>query len=195
MKSVGPPGRVPPISGGEESVWHFANVTLRNRRYIFLVVGTRPYSSSAIEQKLQTDLKELGLQLGPWAAVVRAAPERADETRAEVLKKPWDENFLQQMKSTTDPFLLIIARDFAMFDPREHPWGAVWLSSYAPEELYRIFSVLAQKTKEGDDLFAYLSALARKTKVKKWLQYFELRPNTFGISVDVNAILADMAGA
>ena len=101
------------------------------------------------------------------------------------------------MEENQDPFMLIINQDFEEFDPEHHPWSVVWSSDFwdKTDTIYRLFGTLAQKARRDEDLFPYLCSVARKEKYKTLAKYVELKtPKVFGISIDVKAILRDIAG-
>lgn len=79
----------------------------------------------------------------------------------------------------------------------------VWfsdLSTYA-KDLPRLFHKLAQLSRAGEDVFEYLKQLALKrvgkkaAKLGRIAKYLELKPNVFGISIDVGKVVEDISDA
>jgi len=58
-----------------------------------------------------------GAGLGESALVIQAFKQYSAATYQEVCNKAWPEHILEQMKHTTDPFMLIIKVDFGELDP------------------------------------------------------------------------------
>lgn len=196
---------LPPIAGAEEEEEEeegsesFEYATKRHRRYLFLVVGPRPYETSQIEKSLSSDIRTFGQALRSRGAVIRVSPEDADDQLANVAALGWPERIGRKMRQAADPFVLVIDRDFNDFRPAEHPWGVVWLSDYDPAKLYRVFTNLARITRDDDqDVFAYLkkTALSRAgtSLGRRVIDAIEIKPSVFGISLDVNAMLDADAG-
>lgn len=49
--------------------------------------------------------------------------------------------------------------------------------------------------RQNEDVFVFLSAITRKDKYKKFGKYFGLKkPEVFGVSVDVQAVIEDVLG-
>src|SRR5690349_18331191 len=99
--------------------------------------------------------------------------------------------------------MLVIAQDFDRFDPSNDPWAAVWFSQLAAyaQDLPRLFHKLAVLSRSGEDVFGYLKRLTLKATAKKATKggriakYFELKPQVFGVSIDVGKIIEDASEA
>src|SRR5207253_2102689 len=99
------------------------------------------------------------------------------------------------MVSSDDPFMLVINVDFKTFDPSVHPWSIIWFSDFRADasRLYRVFRALALRVRQGENVFQYLHRLAKRRAVAKWLRYVRVDvPGLFGVSIDVEAIFADL---
>jgi hypothetical protein len=188
------PWKLPPIGGGEEEVEQEEDVDLRHRRYLFFIVGPRPYETSQIEQALVSDKKTFGRNLGRRGSVIRISPDRADKELAKTASLNWPPEIASRIKESPDPLILVIDRNRKGFDPSEHPWAIIWLSEYDPTKLYRVFTNLARITNDDDaDIFEYLRRSTRQLKTKRFgkrlIGAIEIKPSIFGISLDVNSLL------
>ncbi|NQU56364.1 MAG: hypothetical protein HQ513_03955 [Rhodospirillales bacterium] len=113
------------------------------------------------------------------------------------MKKSWPDDVGQRFDAEQDPFMLIIDKDFNEFNPELDRWGIVWFSNFSdkPDSIYKFFGCIARKVRRDEELFDYLSSVAHQEKYKKFGKYFELKkPELFGISIDVQAILEDLIG-
>ena len=81
--------QLPPIAGGEEEVEEEEHVEKRQRRYVFLIVGPRPYETSEIERSLDRDKRAFGRELGSQGVVSRVNPDRADQELAKTASLDW----------------------------------------------------------------------------------------------------------
>jgi hypothetical protein len=200
MNSYKPP--MAPIAGGEDVAWDFARVKLGERRYLFFVVSARPYETSPIEQRLKQDLSTFGEDLGPYASVVRTYPRNAEIQREHFSGLSWPGRIGERISDPdwVDPLMLILDREYADFDPQQHPWAIVWLEDYNPDTLYKVFTKLARLARDPDaDLIERLRRSAAESKVKsaarRLLGVFEIKPGLFGVSLNVNALLGPSVAA
>jgi hypothetical protein len=184
-----------PVAGGEEIVVSFKTVTLRERKYLFLIVMAARFENNPHQDALQRDIPDFGKNLGASGAVVSAYEAVDEKVREEVLSKSWgDEKAVQAMRQSIDPFILVINQDFERFDPQEHEWALLWLSNYEAEDLNRVFAYLVRETKQDEgDVFRYLKRLAARDKTKRWIKYFEFKPHLLGVSLDVGEMVRDKA--
>jgi hypothetical protein len=81
-----------------------------------------------------------------------------------------------------------------LFRPQEDIWAVVWFSGFHenPDSTPEIFSTLVKKIQQDEDLFDFFRGLRTKQAAKGLVGYFELKPGTFGISIDVKAMLQDL---
>jgi len=113
------------------------------------------------------------------------------------MEKNWPDEIRERFNSEQEPFMLVIEKSFNEFNPESDRWGIVWFSNFYdnPESVYRLFSALARKVRQNEDVFVFLSAITRKDKYKKFGKYFDLKkPEVFGVSIDVQAIIEDVLG-
>jgi len=185
------------IAGGEDVAWDFARVKLGERRYLFFVVSARPYETSPIQQRLSTDLATFGEDLGPYASVVRTYPQRAEVQRDYFAGLGWPDSIAERVRDPgwVDPLMLVLDREYSGFDPEQHQWAIVWLDDYNPETLYRVFSKLARLARDPKtDLIEYLRKAAAASRLKsvarRLLGVFDIKPGLFGVSLNVNELLA-----
>jgi hypothetical protein len=182
----------------------FAPVSLGKFKYLFFIVGWTDYSTP-LKDELAKQLDAFGADLGTSGMVLQ--PYRAHEfaTFNEVLEKNWPTDFRDRLEAEVDPCMLIIDRDFDAFDPKQDRWAVIWFSDlrevYA-QELAHLFHKLALLSRQERDLLQYLKRLVLRHEVQdaaklgRLTKYFDLgKPEFFGISVDVQAIVTDVIGA
>lgn len=186
----------------------FLNVGGDAYRYTFLLVVWNDYADG-VRNEINRHADAFGGDLGPAGLFVEPFPDRKYETAAEVLAKEWPEEVKLRMHNDADPILLILDHPFADFDPREHGYAIIWLSEYQvePQQILPLLKTLARKTKDGDDVIGYLvEAAARSEQVAladeagaavalaaRVASYIEVKPQIFGVSIDLKALLRDIA--
>jgi hypothetical protein len=140
---------------------------------------------------------------------VRAHDQNLYETADQVTEKEWPEELARRLREDPDPVLLVLDRKLREFDPREHQDGLIWMSDFQakPDEIRSVLQTLARMTTSGDDVIAYLRELAERAQKEaraeqagaavglaaRIASYFEIKPQLFGVSIDLKAILADIA--
>jgi hypothetical protein len=179
-----------------EQVSSFIPVQLGDLRYLFLVVTWNDFATP-IADELQKQKDAFGEAMGLYGTVASAFRSAKNATYLEVRKKAWPPDTAYRMEREQDPFMVVIDRSFADFDPQAHPWSVIWFSDFFENagSIYRVFAALAQKVRNNEDVFGYLSRLSRQEKYKKWTQHLEIKPGLWGISINVKAILDDLVGA
>lgn len=186
----------------------------------FLHVGGPPYRYAFIfaawdtfydevRNELTRQAHAFGGALGGKGIFVQPFPERMHEAANEVLGKQWPDALRQRLDDSADPIILIIDQEFAQFDPREHGYAIIWLGDYhsEPEAIRPLLQVLAQKTRRDEDVIGYLRDVAEKVQddarrtelddavgtAARIASYVEVKPTLFGVSIDLKAILRDIA--
>ncbi len=149
-----------------EKVSTFARVSAKGYRYVYLLVVWNDYYS-AVREELKRQADAFAADLGLGGLFVAAFQRREHEVAEEVLAKPWERDLGERMRGEPEPILLIIERDFAEFDPREHPYAIIWLTDFIkePYDLRLLLGALAEKTREGEDVIAYLRGVAARSQV------------------------------
>lgn len=179
-----------------------APVTIGRYNYLFVIVGWGDYATQ-LKEEMAKQLDAFGADLGTSGLVLQPYKASEYQTFSEIMKKDWPSEFRQHLEDEIEPCMLVIDRDFDTFNPSRDCWAVVWfsdLSAYA-KDLPRLFHKLAQISRSNGDLFAYLKRLALKRATKKAVKlgrladYFEIKPNVFGISIDVGKILKDVSDA
>lgn len=180
-----------------ELVSTFLPVEINELRYLFFIVMWSDYTT-AVGEELDRQFEAFGEDLGPAGKVVRAYKSARRKSFHEVMGKPWPPEIRERFEREQDPFLLVTDKGFDAFDPERDRWGVVWFSNFVdkPGTVYRLFGALGRKVRQEEDVFAYLGALARREKLGRLGRYFSLKkPEVFGVSIDVEAILQDAFGA
>lgn len=131
--------------------------------YAYLLVVWNDYRDP-VREELQRQADAFGRDLGARGVFVEPYPSHQNDITYEVLAKPWPDDIRREMDASQDPFILVVRDSFAAFDPREHPYAIIWLSRFQqqPEDLLPMLKTLAQKTRNGDDVIAYLLEVARR---------------------------------
>lgn len=178
-----------------ELVSSFLDVQLGKQKYLFFLITWNDYVTM-LSDELDKQWQAFGADLGPSGTVVRAYRQHAKKSFDEVMAKQWPKEIFRRFGLEQDPFMVVIDRDFAAFNPSEHPWATIWFSDFfkEPGQIYRLLGSLARRVERGEDIFDYIQSLARKQKLKKVGRYFELKPGIFGASVDIKTVLEDLAG-
>jgi hypothetical protein len=177
-------------------------------RYAFVLVSWNDYAD-AVRDELNRQAAAFGADLGPGGLYVEAFPQRMYETAAEVLAKDWPEEIARRLADDQDPIILVIDQRFGTFDPRQHPYAVIWLSDLHadPNAVRPLLQTLAQKTRRDEDVVLYLRDVADRAQaaanldkagrgvrgIARLASYVELKPTLFGVSIDLKAILADIA--
>jgi TIR domain len=169
-----------------QKVSTFLNVRVGAQRYVFLLVTGTSYDD-AVWEEIRRHFEPFGADLGEHGTVIQAFERRADSAYREVRSKWWDSAIDERMSFDPYPFLLIVKTDFADFDPRTDPWAIVWFSDLAaqPQNVKRLFALLAAKTRADENLFAYLMGVTEPEDGSTW--------TGLGASVDAGAILRESA--
>lgn len=183
------------------------NVGPHGGRYVFLLIGWNDYADP-VRDELNRQADAFGMDLGPSGLLVQAYPQRMYEVAREVLGKPWPAEIAERFHSDPDPIMLIIDRDWQSFDPREHPFGIIWVSQFSsePETVRPFLQSLARLSREGDVISYLCEVAAREQRVDaldktqssigllaRVASYIEIKPSVFGVAIDLKAILRDIA--
>ena len=126
-----------------------------------------------------------------------------------MIAKDWPQDIKQRMEEDAEPLLLVLDRPFATFDPGENGYAIIWLSDFRadPQQIRAVLQTLARKTKRGDDVIAYLAQVAERRQheaaaekagetvglLARFASFVEIKPQVFGVSIDLKALLRDLA--
>lgn len=185
----------------EWHVWSLKHVTRQHRDVIVILLSWNRFSNRVTDE-LKKHTKEFGALMSYRGVLVMPYEERMRESLSEVLEKPWPSSLAENIKREPYPFLLIIDKDFEEFDPNEDKVGFIWFSDFKDNEepIWQVLDCIARKVDAGDDLFAYLDLVHKKSRSKKLrdklaklAKYVEVKiPVVPGVvSVNAGAIWAD----
>jgi hypothetical protein len=179
-------------------------------RYAFILASWNDYSD-AVRDELNRHAEAFGADLGGTGVFVRAYPQRMYQTANELRSKAWPDEIAERLDAEAEPIILIIDQDFESFDPRIHAYAVIWLSDYHtdPSAIRPLLQMLARKTKQGEDLILYLRDVAERARqaearteatrrvgtVARLASYIQITPTLFGVSLDLKALLQDIARA
>jgi hypothetical protein len=176
--------------------------------YVFLLVAWNDYADR-VRDELNRQADAFGQDLGPSGLFVSAFPERKFRIAEQVLGKPWPPEIAQRLAEDPEPIVLIFDRDWETFDPQQHPYAVIWLSDLGndSEAVRPLLQQLGTRTRQGDDVIGYLHDVVKRkqradelggadrdtralARIASWI---ELKPSVFGVSIDLKAILRDIA--
>ena len=191
-----------------ERVSTLLHVGPKGGRYVFLLVEWNDFAHG-VKEELNRQADAFGLALGAHGTFVEAFDRKVDEVAGQVLEKSWPEDISGRLATDQEPIILIFDREWVAFDPREHPYGIIWVSDFGdnPGAVRPMLQQLAMRTARGDDIIAYLRDIAEKERrtrivdgvergaglLARLASYVEIKPQVFGVAVDLKAILRDMA--
>ena len=192
-----------------QTVASFATVGGPPYRYTFLLVVCNTYLGS-VRDELNRQAEAFAGDLHGQALLAQSFRERIHDTAREVVAKPWPADLRERMEDESDPFIVVIDQAFRDFDPREHPYVVIWLSGFGndPDSVRPLLQTLARKTKKSEDVIDYLRGVAEQAQqdahrdqaasamssAARVAGYVQIKPSVFGVSVDLKAVLADIAG-
>ncbi len=192
------------------SVSSFAAVGGPPYRYTFLLVVCNTYTDS-VRTELNQQAEAFAADLHGQGELAQSFPQRIYDTAREVLAKPWPPDLIERMEDDPEPFMVVIDEPFGDFNPREHPYAVIWLSDFQadPGSVRPMLQTLARKTRstEKDDVILYLRDVAQDAQDAKdrdqaagavstaarIASYVEIKPSVFGVSIDLKAVLRDIA--
>jgi hypothetical protein len=179
-------------------------------RYTFLLVISNTYIDD-VRTELLKQAEAFAADLHGQGELAQAFPQRIYDTAREVLAKPWPDELGDRMELDPDPFIVVIDQPFGDFDPREHAYAVIWLSDFEhdPRSIRPLLQTLARKTKSrpSDDVILYLRDVAERAQdatsrdhaagmigtAARLASYVEIKPTVFGVSIDLKAVLRDIA--
>ena len=184
------------------------NEDLGGGRYLFALISWNDYGTD-VHDEFSRQAQAFGLDLGAAGTLVQPFPQRMFDVADEVLEKPWPTEILERFHTDQDPVMLIVNTAWREFDPTEDPYAVIWLSDFNqdPKKLKTVLGELARRTREGEDVIAYLLGVARRARqdavvadakvglgiLARLGSYVEIKPQLFGVALDVKAILRDIA--
>lgn len=184
------------------------NLEPAGSRYIFLLVEWNDYAD-IVRDELNRQADAFGLDLGPDGWFVEAYPQRMYEIAGQVVAKPWPAEISKRFELDRDPIILIFERAWESFDPSRDPYAIIWVSEFLdnPAAIRPLLKTLARRTRQGDDVITYLHDVADRERqaalrsgveqsvsmLARLASYVELKPQVFGVAIDLKAILRDIA--
>ena len=183
------------------------NVAPGAGRYVFLLIGWNDYADP-IRDELNRQADAFGMDLGPSGVLVQAYPQRMYEIAREVMGKPWPPEIAERFQSDQDPIILILDRDWQSFDPRENPFGIIWVSRFSndPGAVRPFLQQLALLSRQGDVITYLRDVAAREQRaaaldeaqrgiglLARVASHVEIKPSVFGVAIDLKAILRDIS--
>jgi len=175
-----------------EIVSTFSRVTVGDFNYLFFVIAWNDYMTP-MREELNKQLMAFGADLSIKGKVISSYDQASHRVYQEVLKKNWNKDFRSSIEEEHEPFMLIIDVDFEEFDPQQHRWTVIRFSGYPVDSIPKFFHQLALITRKNKDIFSYLRWLTTKKTVAESAKYIEIKPEIFGVSINVNAIIEDLA--
>jgi hypothetical protein len=184
------------------------NVGPAGSRYVFLLIVWNDFVDQ-VRDELTRQKEAFGLDLGEAGVFVEGYQQRMYDIADEVLAKPWPPEIRVRMENDQEPILLVFEQDWRIFDPTEHQYGIIWMSDFMQDSagVRTLFQQLSRRSRQGEDVIGYLRGVAAVQgtlvsveDVKRGIgfaarlaSYFEIKPRIFGVSLDLKAILRDIA--
>ena len=162
----------------------------KHRCQFFFLLEDYVEAQTAFVRELDLQLERFARNLKDAAAVVRPFAGDIEATKRHVLAKNWTNEELGKIGDT--PGLLMINVDFDSFDPRRHPWlhlgfGPALRDGKTPAgEFKDLLGDLAEAIERSrEDVFRVARAVINEVGLKEVAEVFEIKPEIFGISIDV----------
>ena len=132
-----------------------------------MLIGWNDYANP-VRDELIAKQTPFGMDLGPSGVLVQAYPQRMYEIAREVMGKPWPPEIAERFNRIQDPIILILDRDWQSFDPREHPFGIIWVSRFSndPGAVRPFLRQLALLSRQGD-VITYLRDVAARERERR----------------------------
>ncbi len=169
---------------------YMAAVKAPFRCVFFLLVEDYIEAQTHFARDLDLYLERFARNLRDSAALVRPFTGDIDTVRQEVQAKKWTEEEMAEVCNA--PALLMIDRDFAAFDPREHPWliinfGRRVTGAYGGQLLFEhLLDELVQAVLDADeDFFSAAYKLKHEIQAVECAKVFEAKPGIFGFSINL----------
>lgn len=186
----------------EESVWSFKNVTLRNRKYLVLLVRHNDFPEP-VSAELERHADKFGEFMRAKGALIVPYPHRSRDALDEVLAKDWPSEIKEKMEATQFPFFVVVDQDYEVFSPKTHRSALIWFEDFEqkPIEIWKVLDSVAKKIYHDEDLFGYLEDIdtkARRAQLAKGAEaparWVDLTlPIVPGfVSINASAIWADL---
>ncbi len=157
----------------------------RYQYLFFLLLEDYIQEQREFSDALTGSLERFARDLKSEAAVVRPFAGDIDATRQQVLDKHWPRSAKQEIQST--PSLLMIDRDFDVFDPTRHPWLQIKIPlRRRDDETRRMLKSLAKliTSDPDDDVFRQARRVTRQGRLKLG-KVLTLQPGIYGCSLDL----------
>ena len=122
-----------------EIVSSFFPVRIADFDYLFLLTNDR-YCATQIKESLDEYTELFGEDISLKAKIVKAYQHQSIEAYNQICSKPWQKEIGERIAKEQNPFILIIRKDFASFDPNEDEWRILYLSDFEahPDSIARV---------------------------------------------------------
>lgn len=185
-----------PLVSMEDLVLIYLPVQIGDKSNIFYMVTRNDYVDQVCDE-LDRQFSVYGEDLGSIAKAIKSYMRTLGFSFREIAKKLWPDVILKRFYSEQAPFIFVINTTFNEFFPISDRWGVIWFSDFyeKPGTICRLFGALANKVHQDEDLFSFLSTITTKDKFNKFGNYYDfMKPGSFGISIDAQALIEEILG-
>jgi hypothetical protein len=169
--------------------------------YVFIVFSGAYISS--IGDEINKLWENFGRRLGEVGVAYHPFDESIDKTTQQLKEKQWPKAIAERIEKETKPYMLLINKDFKVFDPRQDKYAFFWFSSVNDQIglVSKVFGATEVEaiTKPDHDLFQYVKELNRNITSPdlSWLPDITPPglPVTFHLNEIFTAISDKIAGA
>jgi hypothetical protein len=162
-----------------------------DRCLFFLLIEDYLQAQTQFFEELSIHLERFARTLSGAGSVVRPFTGDIDQSRIDILEKPWTDEEREQIEKT--PGLLMIDADsFAAFDPRSHNWLQIHFGQKMNQGVPGVYEfaeplkklALAVKHSE-DNIFDVAYRIMNPLPKSEALKIFSAKPGIFGFSIDL----------
>lgn len=176
-------------------------------RYLFVLVEQNNFATP-LREELHRQVRPFAAALKSQGSIAIAMPNRQVEFMQEVLSKSWPDGVLERLYREFDPALIVVEKDWQDFDPSQDSYAIVWITDVEQGQIAAMLHNLAMRAAHHtDDLIEHLRGVADRTMKARaaeaakrgtgWLarlaSYIELKPQVFGVTIDLQALLRDIS--
>jgi hypothetical protein len=181
----------------------------REPRFTFVHVVFNSYHDE-VRSEVERQSRAFAEDLGDEAVFMEPFEASRQNFADQVRSWSWPDAVNDRMETEGEPIILVVRGRFTRIDPQENPWAIIWLSDFegAPYNIKPLFQKLAREVRKGTDILDYLGEVAERRKRRGAIAraaaifsavgtYVEWTPTIpfVGVSIDVKAILSDIAEA
>lgn len=165
-----------------------------NMKYLFFLL-TEDYIENQVKirEAIEPVLMKLACGIGQDGALVRPFRSYEKDTTGDIMEKAWTDD--EKRKLSLTPGILIMEKDFNLFDPRKDKWLHIsfrkLINSYGDVQIFELYSVFAElivACKRGDLLDTFNLSKPKDGIAKILWDNVEIKPGVCGVSIDLKQV-------